>query len=945
MIRIIYRCLSEKKLVEKKWNNHLALFHLKDFAGAKAVYLNGKPLKWYNILKNGDIIEVIGRPAVFSSALAGTIGSAILMGTVAATSTTAVVVGTIAILGVTAALSFGLSMLTTAFMKKGGSSNTTTSKEYSSSTQPELKGAQNDISDGIVPVLFGKTQQTPSYGQLPYRLVQDGSSTNKYRQYFISNYNNVEYSEFKLGETNIHDYSIDYLKLEQASGSSAFIGFENCKAISIDEELSYNSEETVKTKATYGTEPTPSATVIIGNDVATQATILYQLKVTNITVANLSAKSFIFRVNGLMTVQTGSGLAVLPYAASTTANVDLSTAVQSGDDCILTGTVNIPIERTNLLYKITYFEVEAASLTRNSVAEIDNFSDVIIQTITLSLAGNQPISPVTFTIDESANYYAGALAEVINTSPENTVEVDVIISFPQGLYKMDSNTGERIARSTQYEVTYKTEGGSWQPISSANALYIRDLDGNKQPLSSSTTTVSDAKITVYSPQDLNLADQLFFRPIGFEVPKGKYTVRVRCADFTKKTNYDIGVPTCSEIQFRVDADIINADILPRVNQIALEATAYKGLSGTLKRFNYVGEAIIPIWNGENWNDTAKSTNPAAVIRYLLTDENANPRPLNVDLIDNDSLVHYYEWCEQTGYKASGVIAESIKTLDVIDSILKNSQAAMIPLYNGKHTFVIDGDEKTPKGLFNQHNSWDFNWTPNVGRLTEAIRVSYVDNSDYTEKDLTVYWYDGEVHEEIKPGTTDDDYFLIKKEVKYVNDRASVLQSAKYELEVIQTKRDNFEFKCNLEALNMTLLDRIYITNSANMQNEQTGLIKSVITNGGNITGFELYAPVEIPENAQIIIRSLDYDNEQPLVNIFDVINSGMSEFVYITPVTYNAQIRGAGEITGIQDKWYYDGDLFAIGTGTIYDCVVTDIIYGEDCTATVKARNYYESSI
>ena len=929
MIRIIYRCLSEKKFVEKKWDNHLALFHFNAFKSSKAVYLNGKPLKWYNVFKNGDIIEVITTPKYFT---AGAIGAAIIAAitstTVAATSAAAIAVGTIAILGITAAVSLGASFLTKIMARgRGGAASTTDSKEYSSSSQPELKGAQNDISDGILPVAFGKTQQTPSYAQLPYRLVQDGSSTNKYRQYFIANYKNVVYSDFKLGETSVNDYSIDYLDIEQASGSSSFIGFENCKAISIDEELSYNADESINQSSNHSYNETVTATSLQYD---------FQLLFKNVNLSAFATKNF----KSVITVRKTVDGIDITLQLETNYVINASDLTASGDDYVYNGSYTWSNGGNTLLNYIVSSSFAPTSQTRGNQTEIDNELDVILveETITAGTFND------TVQLNASVNNYLGSMSEVINTSPENTIEIDVILSFPQGLYSLNANSGERYNRTATVEIMYKTENGSWTPISNANALYIRDINGDKQPLSSSSTTVNGAKVTVNSPSDMNVADQLFFRPIGFEVPKGKYSVRVRSADFATKTNYDIGFPNCSEMQFRVDGDIINEDILPRVNQIAFEATAYKGLSGTLKKFNYIAEAYIPIWDGTNWETTAKSSNPAAVIRYLLTDSNANPRPLDVNLIDNDSLVHYYNWCEEQGYKASGVIAESIKTLDVIDEILKNSQAAMIPLLNGKHTFVIDGDVKTPKGLFNQHNSWDFQWSPAVGRLTEAIRVSYVDNSDYIQKELTVYWYDGAVHDEIKAGTTDDDYFLVKKEVKYVNDRASVLKNAIYELETIQTKRDTFEFKCNLEALNMTLLDRIYITNSANMQNEKTGLIKSVLTNGGNITGFELYAPIEIPENAEIIIRSLDYDNEAPLVNIFDVTNSGLSEFVYIDPVAYNAQIRGAGEITGLQDKWHYDGDLFAIGTGTIYDCVVTDIIYGEDCTATVKARNYYETS-
>lgn len=157
---------------------------------------------------------------------------------------------------------------------------------------------------------------------------------------------------------------------------------------------------------------------------------------------------------------------------------------------------------------------------------------------------------------------------------------------------------------------------------------------------------------------------------------------------------------------------------------------------------------------------------------------------------------------------------------------------------------------------------------------------------------------------------------------------------------MQTKRNNFEFSVNLEALNMTLLDRVYICNSSNMQNESTGLIKSVITEKGNITGFEFYSDIEIPENAKIIIRSLDYDTEQPVINIYDVLNTGYTNIATIEAIPNNGIIKGAGKIQGLKDQWHYDGDLFTLGQNTIYDCVITDIKYNEDNTATLTARDY-----
>lgn len=922
--------MTNSEIAHKKWDNHLALFHLKEFENSKEVYLNGKSLKWYHIFKKGYLIEVIDKPeGIIEGILFGVVWAAIMHPFVAL----GLIVGIVgaAITGVATAVSATNSR---------PSSSTTQNKEYSSTTQPELRGASNDISNDIIPVVFGRTLQTPSYAQTPYRLVQDGSSTNKYRQYFIPNYKNVVYSDFKLGETSINEYSIDYLDIDTVSGSDTFIGFENCKAISVDEELSYSSTEEVQQSSNHYYNE---------NVVTTSLTYNYKLRFTNVELGQFKDKQFRAIINGYKEVEvtdeeTGEQTTNLEEVILVhDFTVSENNLTQQGDTYYYTGsyTWTAKADETSLLDNIQSSQMQALTKTRNGSADTLNGLNVSLATESIE---TEEYNSGEIEINQSINYYSGTVSEVINTSPENCTEIDVILGFGQGLYSVDKNNGERYSRSATVEIMYKTKNGNWQDISSAQELYIRDVNGVKQPLSSSTTTVSGNKVTVHSPKDLNVADQLFFRPIGFSLPAGQYSVRVRSADFAEKSNYDVGYPNCAEVQFRCAGEVVNPVILSDVNQISFEATAYKGLSGTLKKFNYIAEAIIPVWNGKNWSSRRKSTNPAAIVRFLLTDDSVNPRAESLEHIDNDTLVEYYNWCEEQGYQASGVVSEACKIGEIINQILQNSQCAMIPLYNGKHTFVIDKAGKIPRGLFNLHNSKNFKWTPNVGRQTEAIRASFVEDDDWTEDELTLYWYDGAVHDEPEAGKTDLDYEMVKKDYKYVSDRASVRKIVAYELETIQTKRNTFEFDVNLEALNMMLLDRVYVSNTANMQNESTGLIKSVITDSeGNLTGFNLYSEVKIPDNAKIVIRSLDYENKRAVINTFDVINGKYDrheDFIKIEPVPYNGVICGAGDIQGIMDKWHYDGDLFTLGQDTAYDCTVTDIKYNDDGTATITARDY-----
>lgn len=897
MIYLIKKCLSKSKIEKKNWNFHSAFLHFKDY---KNIYRNGKPLKWWHILKNGDHIEIVEKPKDPISL------GAIIFGLFIATVPTglATAVGA-AIVG--------------AFpgTDSNATSGSTTEKSYSSTSQPELRGASNDISNSIVPVLFGKTQQAPNYGQTPYRIVGDGSSTNKYHCYFISNYNNVVYSDFKLGETSINDYSVDYIDIDVSYGGSSFIGWDNCKAIDVNEELSYDSEGIVNQSNNYNYNQSVSASSV---------QIDFEIQFTNVDISKFATKNFTLELN---TIYNATPTKSTQTFTITSANLTLV----SGKTYKYNGTKTFSINAATIVSTSFY----PTSYTRGNSTETTNELNVIY--INEAITAGAYTSTKTF--NQSINYYIGTVSEIVQTSPNDTTEIDVIISFPSGLYHAN-NDGSRSNRTTKIEIDFKGENDStWKPISDANSLFVRKLDGSKDNLSGSTTTVSGNVVTVNSPSDMNLADQLFFRPIGFTVPAGKYSVRVRSADYADKSNFDVGYPYCAEIQFRVTgANPVNTSILSKVNQIAFTATAYKGLSGTLKKFNLIGEAEIPIWNGADWNTIDKTTNSAAITRWLLTDTLINPRAESTDFIDNDTLVELYEWCENEGFKANGVISDTTKINDIVSNILSNCQASMIPLYNGKHTFVIDKPNKTPKGLFNQHNSWDFKWYPTIGRQTEAIRASFTNNEGYITDELTVYWYDGEVHETPESGKTDDDYEIIKKEYKYVNDRDNVLTMAKYELELIQKKRNNFEFTVNLEALNTLLLDRVYISNSTNMKNESSGLIKNVILNNGNLIGFELYSEIDIPTDAKVVIRSLDYENEESVINVYDVTNSGITNKVYIESILYDGIIKGACEIQGKQDKWHYDGDLFVLGQDTIHDCTIIDIKYGESMTATITARDY-----
>src|SRR5699024_2893376 len=299
----------------------------------------------------------------------------------------------------------------------------------------ELRGASNDISNGCLPVVFGRIQQTPSYGQIPYRLVADGASTNKYRQYFIANYNNVVYSNFKLGETPRTDYSIDYLDILTAYGTSNFIGFDNVKAVNADEELSYNPDETVNQNAHYDYNQQIDSDYI---------TINYTLQFSNVDLNNWANKTFrqLTRVN-----QDGQ--------KDLTTNITITSSMLTNQgNGTYTYNGSVTYEKGGVLEdnfsEIIYTNFAPTADTRGNSTETTNELDVLYVSESVSAEGFTE----TETLNLSINRYKGTVSEVVLTSPENTTDVDVIISFPQGLFHQN-NDGSRSSRSVVVEIMYK----------------------------------------------------------------------------------------------------------------------------------------------------------------------------------------------------------------------------------------------------------------------------------------------------------------------------------------------------------------------------------------------------------------------------------------------------------------------------------------------------------
>jgi hypothetical protein len=866
----------------------------KDTKDRKSKFLlNGKVCKDLNYrFKSGDIVDVVSRPAggdalpnFFEIALVA-IGSILTFG-----------------LGYAA---YGQALFIAAGTQYLGRllapSSRTKSTDKARDKKTELTGANNENAKDILQLVIGKTQITPDYLQTPHRLVGEGNAFNKFRFYF-GYPSNVTTSEDKLGEALLSSYNPAYSNIEKQLGGS-FIGFDNIKEVVKDEALITNQGVQVFNKYRKDFNQGFNGNVDINNIV---------IRFENLVLADFTDITFRCIVPAFISLSK-------EFTISSGDLVEVGTNIYESTTSLSMGFSNA---------SNTYIELYAIS---NTKLQSDN------RTTTLK-SYEIPLISVTETPNANIDRYDIENIPTIETSPKDTEDIILNFSFPQGFYTLDSNSNKKNRKST-ISVKYRLVGDTeFKNISTADSIYTINIDGLKQnvPNSDSTTSVLEDIVTMNSPDNLNNADLLFFRTIGFSLPKGQYEVQVENVG-GEKGSKDVGEVVLADFKFVVEGQAVNQNIVEQINQTKIEIQANKTLSGTVSQYNVIAEAEIPYWNGTGWINKQVSRNPAAIIRALLTSNIYNPRAESEDRLDNDSFVDFYNFCEEQGYKCDGVVADFRKIADIITTILDNFRGELT-IRNGLYYIGID-QEKEYSELFTPHNTYNMNWKLGVGTTTDAMKVKYVDETDYKEREIIGYYINGDVVFETE--IDDSEFKISTKDLEFVQTEADVKKIISFELKSIQERRMAFDFGVNLEALNRSLLDRIYIANNNDMINEFSGRIAELIIDGANITGFKFDFPVDIKESGYYMtIRSfdsIDSENSRPIIAQYEIEPNNNTKEVYLTnPILHSNIIKGKGRIQDGKDKWRYDGDLFDIGKGKIYSAIISNIRPNDDNTATITA--------
>lgn len=364
----------------------------------------------------------------------------------------------------------------------------------------------------------------------------------------------------------------------------------------------------------------------------------------------------------------------------------------------------------------------------------DDFNKKIICT---ELSTEIPHKHASSDPDENAKIEAEWRAGVVQELPTNAQSVELIALF-DGLQKFtDSWEPDTITLSPQWANVDNPSESDWHDFTTGF-----NQDGT---YSNTFTYNTRQQMRFVARQDFTAAQAY-----------GK-SMRVRIRRLTPKeesnakdTVYLLAVQTkCYDAKKSTSSQLVTADVLePRERdkcvRVGLRIAANINTEGNLDAVSVIAQGCARTWDGSAWSETKTPTsNLAAWALEILTSPHHKPSQYSDDELDLDTFGAWYEYCEEQGFKADGVITKNTKKQTIIETLCGNSNTALV--YNpmtGLIEAAIDNGRDYSVALLNSENIIGISTVKKFERKATGKKVTYVNGAAGYDVDSVTFMRDG-----------------------------------------------------------------------------------------------------------------------------------------------------------------------------------------------------------
>jgi hypothetical protein len=278
-------------------------------------------------------------------------------------------------------------------------------------------------------------------------------------------------------------------------------------------------------------------------------------------------------------------------------------------------------------------------------------------------------------------------------------------------------------------------------VTLAGGLQLTSDKGNKYPLTVRFTidySVAGTNVwTSVGPVDLTeKTKDPVRRTYGYNVPKGKYDVRVKAADPGAHDVEDWNVLNDTTWVALRTIERRDPIVDTTLGVVFMRIKATDDLNGNLPVVTGEVEPIIPIWNGADWNTEARSSNGAALIRWLLTGAPA-AKPMEPAEF-HSSCAATYDLIEANNWKGGLLVKDERSQQDVMVGL--GHMGRFSTYWNGsKLCFVPDWVREAPRQVFASRNAGAYRYRRSFPEPIHAVFVEFGNlDQDNQGDELWVY---------------------------------------------------------------------------------------------------------------------------------------------------------------------------------------------------------------
>lgn len=522
--------------------------------------------------------------------------------------------------------------------------------------------------------------------------------------------------------------------------------------------------------------------------------------------------------------QAGSMNSIYPYAVIEDA-VNIPITRRSGTANLVMSasakTVTIPIGaiveggqlRWDDYYKVTVGDIILfqgwANSGNNHEFEITDMSDDGT-VITLGAA--------TGLVAETKSVFFVACTNHVQPVAKKTTSLDVVITFPGGLGKYNSQQMLAIDWTVGVEARYRLKDSGTEFYSCPLVGYFNAgsniITRHRQGILRFTATLAGLDPTL------------------------EYEILVRRTMDSAGESSAVDAIEWTCVRRHTDIESVEESLRYKVCLLAIRMRATAGMQGKIPVVSCIAEANYErtAATGTEATIRAMARNPAAAYVSALMDV-PNPRPRTAAQIDWAPLYEWALWCQTAGHECNGIITQGAKLSDALARIAASGRAVPGDR-NGLASVVADIPRTSVVQVVTPRNSRDFRGDIAWPETIHGLRIMFVNaENDYQQDERFVlddgYKFDTEGDGILRDAwgidRTDDITYdaatrFEKIELPFATLPDQVFSDGRYLLAARRLRPMTMSASMDVEHLAMTRGDRIIVQHDSVLWGEATGRI-------------------------------------------------------------------------------------------------------------------------